>query len=487
MSVPITIAKKRFSSEDQLEFARLSGDRNPMHMDALAARRTQSGSTVVHGIHSLLWALENVIATVGPTVPPVNRISGQFQKLVNVGDTANLVLTRQNASQIRAQIQVDGLVVTAITLALGVRPWASESASVPTLKFEAAEPRMPLDQSLDQIAGQSALIRFAAPAAEMQSAFPLAARQIGASRIAALAAASRLVGMICPGLHSILSAVALDLVDEDHAPSDSIQCAVLSTDNRFRLVTHFVQGGGLKGEVVSFVRTPPVEQASIAEIAKSVDPAEFKGSVALVAGASRGLGQLTARILAAGGAHVIATYAAGRPEAEQLATEIREWGGACDVVEYDVRKPSKDQLHALRTFPTHLYYFATAPIFRQKPPVFSPQLFHEFLAFYVTGFHDLCQTLRELCPAGARVFYPSSIALDDRPPGMTEYAMAKAAGEILCADMSQLLPGIRVLSKRLPRMLTDQTATVIPARSTPALEVMLPIVREVQVIGSPVS
>ena len=65
----------------------------------------------------------------------------------------------------------------------------------------------------------------------------------------------------------------------------------------------------------------------------------------------------------------------GRAEAERLANEIREG----------------------QTPPTQLYYFATAPIFRQKSRAYSPGLFEEFREFYVSGFHDLCQTLRELC------------------------------------------------------------------------------------------
>jgi hypothetical protein len=63
---------------------------------------------------------------------------------------------------------------------------------------------------------------------------------------------------------------------------------------------------------------------------------------------------------------------------------------------------------------------------------------------------------------------------------MTEYAMAKAAGEILCKDMEDVLAPLRVVVARQPRMDTDQTATFMPVDSTPALEVMLPLIRDVQ-------
>jgi nucleoside-diphosphate-sugar epimerase len=61
---------------------------------------------------------------------------------------------------------------------------------------------------------------------------------------------------------------------------------------------------------------------------------------------------------------------------------------------------------------------------------------------------------------------------------MTEYSMAKAAGEVLCADMNRFVRGLRVVVHRLPRLLTDQTATVMPAHSEDPVPVMLAAIRE---------
>lgn len=47
-----------FTMADQLAFAALSGDYNPMHVDAVAARRLIYGRPVVHGIHLLVWPLD---------------------------------------------------------------------------------------------------------------------------------------------------------------------------------------------------------------------------------------------------------------------------------------------------------------------------------------------------------------------------------------------------------------------------------------------
>ena len=74
---PETLVSRTFSLTDQEKFARLSGDANPMHLDPVAARRTQAGAPVVHGVHALLWALES-LATAGKIPPSIVSIFANF-------------------------------------------------------------------------------------------------------------------------------------------------------------------------------------------------------------------------------------------------------------------------------------------------------------------------------------------------------------------------------------------------------------------------
>ena len=48
------LATRTFTEADQIRFADVSGDRNPMHLDAVLARRTQAGVPVARGVHLLL-------------------------------------------------------------------------------------------------------------------------------------------------------------------------------------------------------------------------------------------------------------------------------------------------------------------------------------------------------------------------------------------------------------------------------------------------
>jgi NAD(P)-dependent dehydrogenase (short-subunit alcohol dehydrogenase family) len=151
----------------------------------------------------------------------------------------------------------------------------------------------------------------------------------------------------------------------------------------------------------------------------------------------------------------------------------------CETLEYDAQKPAAAQLGALADVPTHAYYFATPPIFRPQAEVFSAERLKEFQTVYVDGFWQLSQALRARTP-GLSMFYPSSVAVAERPRGMTEYSMAKAAGEVLCAEINVALAPMHVTVSRLPRLPTDQTVSVNGIKAADPVATMLPLVQEVQ-------
>jgi NAD(P)-dependent dehydrogenase (short-subunit alcohol dehydrogenase family) len=206
---------------------------------------------------------------------------------------------------------------------------------------------------------------------------------------------------------------------------------------------------------------------------------EFSGSVALIVGGSRGLGELTAKVIASGGGRVVVTWHSGKEDAERVAQEIRSAGGACETLRYDAREPAAEQLAPLSDAPTHAYYFATPAIFRPQAQMFVAGRLQEFLSVYVDGFWELSQALRVRQP-GISVFYPSTVYVAELERGMTEYAMSKAAGEVLCAEMAASQPPMKVTVRRLPKLPTDQTASITGWETADPLKTMLPIIREVQ-------
>ena len=463
----MNIARRSFSAADQMQFAAASGDHNPMHMDVLQARRTQAGAPVVHGINLLLWAL-NSLAEAQPHLPPLRSSRASFNKFIYLDELIDLTLTQRGPRATVLDLSVEGGSRSKITLAFAdaiedCPAWADSS-------LELVPPsRVPLNLSFDELPGRSGRILFQMSPEAATTHFPAATKWLGAQRIAALAASSCLVGMVCPGLHSVYSELSIRTCIEP-VPHDALAFRVTETDARFRSVDMEIAGGGLTGTVHSSARTPPVEQASMKALAGLVGPGEFAGSTALIVGGSRGLGELTAKLIATGGGQVIVTWRTGKEDAQRVVNEIRSAGGVCEAIGFDAGKPAADQLDLLVEAPTHAYYFATPAIFRPQSALFARERFKAFTEIYVNGFWQLSQALCTRQPK-LSIFYPSSVSVTERPQGMTEYTMAKAAGEVLCADMNTSLAPLHVTVSRLPRLPTDQTASVVPAETALPLDI----------------
>jgi NAD(P)-dependent dehydrogenase (short-subunit alcohol dehydrogenase family) len=472
----IALAARAFTAADQEKFAAVSGDRNPMHLDPLAARRTQAGAPVVHGIHLLLWALD-ILAATDPDLPPIQTLRVRFHQFLYVDESAALRMTKLHPDEARLTITAGQALVAVIRIRYG-KPCPGP-VGLDGVSVEVTHPGAPLDMSFEELADRSGRVPFIAP--EMIAGmFRHAAQWVGAARIAALGAATCLVGMVCPGLHSIFTELSIRAHDQSAVP-DSLAFRVTATDHRFRTVVQEIVGGGLSGSIVCFSRRPPVQQPGFKYLTGLIGPNEFLGSTVLIVGGSRGLGELTAKLIAAGGGKVILTFQRGVEDADRVVREIRSSGGVCDCFRFDGLRPVEEQLAGWSDVPTHLYYFATPPIFRPSREFFDRSRLQEFLACYVDGFWALVQALSIRKP-DLSIFYPSSSALDSRPSGITEYTMAKAAGEILCADINAAMAPLRVTVSRLPRLSTDQTmqVTADDAQLPSAAQILLPLIRETQ-------
>jgi acyl dehydratase/NAD(P)-dependent dehydrogenase (short-subunit alcohol dehydrogenase family) len=470
------LASRSFGPPDQERFAQLTGDFNPVHMDPVAARRTQPGAQVVHGVHALLWALD-IIAGRYPDIPPFAKLKVRFLKVLYLGEIADLTLLERDDQGLIAEVTAAGNV--ALRLSAASSP--AEEAPSAAVHLAGAATRFasgPLDLTIEQIAAMRGRVPFAQPIEEIVQAFPAAHRMLGARRVAALGASTHLVGMICPGLHSLYSGFSFALC-EDKDPAPELAFAVTHAHPHLRVVRQTVIGGGFSGTVESFVRRPPVIQASMTSVAGLIDRYEFADSIALVIGGSRGLGEATAKLLAAAGSRVIITYFSGQSDATRVASEIAGGGGRVETLRYDSRLAPEPQLADLPAQLTHLYYFATPPIARRKSGAFDRSRLDEFMTYYVEGFYELC---RCLTATGRRLsaYYPSSVYVEKCPNGLVEYAMAKAAGELLCSNFGSVLRDVRITVTRLPPLATDQNAGLLNAKTADPATVMLPIIRTVQ-------
>jgi acyl dehydratase len=472
------LAQRTFSLADQDRFAAISGDHNPMHVDAHAARRTQAGAPVVHGMNLLLWSLD-AYAAHRAELPPLRALRAEFRRLVYLNDTVAVRAQEMDASRVRLQVVADDGPKSEFFLEFGEPVDETPAWAAPGNYPELPVATIPLQHEPAHLGGMGGRLSLRMTETDAIETFPTASRWLGVDFVRELAGTTYLVGMVSPGLHSIYSALALKSCKARAQTPEGLTFRVTKFDPRFGLITEEVAGRLFSGAIRAFLRTPPVAQPSMQSLAEIVAPDEFANSFALVVGGSRGLGELTAKLIARGGGRVAITWHSGSDDAQRVAGEIRTAGGRCETLHYDAHKDAAMQLASLTDSPTHAYYFATSMISRPRAGIFSAARLAEFLSIYAEGFWQLACALRARLPT-VELFYPSTVFVDERPPGLTEYAMAKAAGETLCADINLQLAPTHVTVRRLPRMPTDQTASLIALESENALDVMLPIVRAVQ-------
>jgi hypothetical protein len=86
--------------------------------------------------------------------------------------------------------------------------------------------------------------------ASVAAMFPAASGWPGSCRVAALAGSCLLVGMVCPGLHSIYRSLAVNTCDEQD-PEGVLGFRVMPADPRFRVIRSAFVGGALAGTAES--------------------------------------------------------------------------------------------------------------------------------------------------------------------------------------------------------------------------------------------
>ncbi len=464
------VSTRRFTLEDQQAFASFSGDANPMHVDPVAARRLLFGKVVVHGIHALLWGLDKALEN--KSSKGIRSINASFRKPLALDSDITSEWSWQD-NLLKLNVRSEAGLALFSTAKFDEQP--KDAGEIEPGVYQAGSCRELDSGNILKTSGQFPLQFDERLCREL---LPNLLAALPQDQIAALAAASQVVGCHCPGLHSVFS--SLELSDSDGTDDRLVvEYDASAFDERFSFATINFKSPSLTGTVTAFLRPRPVNQADYAESVKQVEPNEFMGVRSLVIGGSRGLGETTAKLLAAGGAEVRSTFHMGREDAARLDEEIRSSGGICSSHELDVLNPEEGLAKILKDSwkPTHLFYYPTPPIFEGREGVFNHRLFQKFSSYYIEGFLSILRPfIQEKTPL--KILYPSTVALDELPPDMAEYCCAKSAGETACAGIEKQYPQIKIYCPRFPRLETDQTASLYPVENKQPAPILLAVMRE---------
>jgi len=170
----------------------------------------------------------------------------------------------------------------------------------------------------------------------------------------------------------------------------------------------------------------------------------LKGKVAVVTGASKGIGASIAEHLAAEGASVVVNYAASKAGADAVVRRINEKGGTAVAVQADVSKP--DDIKRLFAQAKAAYgrldvLVNNAGIYEFAPlDAVTPEHFHKQFNLNVLGLLLATQEAVKLMgPTGGSVINVSSIAGPMPVENASVYSATKAAVDAVTIALSKEL------------------------------------------------
>jgi NAD(P)-dependent dehydrogenase (short-subunit alcohol dehydrogenase family) len=179
--------------------------------------------------------------------------------------------------------------------------------------------------------------------------------------------------------------------------------------------------------------------------------ADLKNKIALVTGASRGIGQAAARSLAKDGARVLVHYGRGREEAESLVSEIRGAGGKAEALAADLAEAEGAYVLAERVRKIVVgkldILVANAGISKSVPiDGLTVEDFDRLFAVNVRAPYFLVQQLLPVLGDGSNVIFVSSLGARSAIGSLAAYAATKGAIDTLVKHFAAALGprGIRV-------------------------------------------
>lgn len=472
-----TLGNFTITIEDSRKFARASGDYNPLHLDPVAARRTQFGQTLIHGVCGTLKALDLFLEMLGQAIALLSlkvkysKPAAQGQNLAAFFDT--------HGELTRIEVFADGTRCQIIEVTTAPRPSAPPDESHQFIPVgESADACT--DLAIEACKDLCGKVDLAWDQQKMAALFPSATRYLPTRQLAVLLASTRIVGMRCPGLHSVFAQLDLRFPQRESGSGtnddSTLAYQVLSFDQRINRVELSLESGPIEGTIEAFFRSPPVNQASFAKLSALVTHDEFHQQHALVIGASRGLGEMITKLLAAGGAKVVMSYATGREDAIRVASEIAQHRAQPTVIAYNALDGSiPADLSETCASLTHIYYLASPSIKKSDGGVWDQRLFARYCSYYIDGLASLLQQVNQYRPVNRelRLFIPSSIFLEQNPKGFDEYIAAKAAAEAFARCYQTSHRNCLTFAPRLPRLHTDQTAGVKGIDELKTIEVIV--------------
>lgn len=493
---PIKLTTEFTVTKNMIEsFARLSGDYNSMHMDAEVARKSRFRQPIVHGM--LPFSFLSIIHNKFPQQKIVfNELSGHFNKPVHVDDVIDLeikvthkkdnlygfqgkwtkkdnnellLLAKGKLSTLDKRTNDSGDIHEGGRNSFLLEATTENQYTINDLKDQHEELAFGISSGLTEQYTKDVLSAIN----DLQSDDTLRP----CPHLMATLLLSTMVGMRIPGRYATFTrfnicyskSLALQTKYTLHAKLDnvSVEAEHLNASCEIRDGDEVYASGNY--EVV--VNSPPMVMLSCAQIKETALGFGLTDKVALVTGASRGIGETTAKLLALHGVKAAVCYFRGRSDAEAIVKDIADAGGEAYAVQCDLTDDK--QVTSMIQLVTERYGGVDILV-NNAVREFTPRDILDLewndyldeLEVSVKGMHACCKALIPIFKKSGhgKIINLSTIAVANPVSGQSRYITAKSAVEGYTKSLAvELAPYDIQVNLVIPNMTDTDLISVIPA------------------------
>lgn len=442
-------------------FAALTGDRSPLHVDEDFAARSIYRRRVVHGMLLVSFLVAVPELHLDGYIVRVAGLKTKFSAPVFPGDSVELHIEAirgdgaASGTGFRYRILTGAGKDAAVgEFELDYRPDGT-AVSPPSGSGVGITPRKDIvlrRLSIDDISpGDTEVVEFAVDAAAVDSLLDMLGTASGAQWLKGHASArsfaeslwpflllSTIVGMRLPGE----TATFLEFSGRaaSHPPRNEtlrLEARVKHVSSAAKILKIEVNSGPapfFSAGVSAMVNEPREAGISMQHLQSHAVDLGLRGRVVLITGASRGIGEITAKLFALHGARVVVNYRRSSGDAARIVGEIEAHGGIAVAVQADVSK--RDEVNAmvgavLRRF-ERIDILVNNAAGEFRPIAYDDLDWDDIQAdldVAVKGAFNCCKAVTPamLAQGGGKIVNLASIYAEDPPPDQLRYVLSKSA------------------------------------------------------------